>query len=189
MAELKIYYIKLSRLDAPTIRNVDRRPHDIWHIFRGERYQFMVCSSDPDIPNAFPVNDSFIHDNEDDFIEAATNASDLNKWGTYTEYERLVLNKCRESHGEVKREFLESLKRDLIEIKKKINALYYYRETSGLSLGILYLYGDLDGISKRGELKADQNLKILYLLMFYRRAIGAKKGILDDIRQSLLKAK
>lgn len=196
--DFKIYYIKLTKSDVPATRDVDRRLYGtkVLHKYRGEQCWLIVCSSEPDIPNALPVSDSFIHDNKDDFIEAATDASDLNKWGAYTEYERLaarnelkwVLNKCRESHGKVKREFLESLKYDLIEIKEKIDALYCHGETSGLSLGILCLHVDLDGISKRGELKADRNPKILRSLMFHRRAIGAKTGILDDIRQSLLKA-
>ncbi|KAF3484317.1 uncharacterized protein GIQ15_03641 [Arthroderma uncinatum] len=191
----KIYYVQLPKLDVSATLNVDRRLRETtaWHKFRGDSYWLLAYPLEPRVPNALPVNDCFICDNEDDFLDAAADAG-FNECGAYIEYKQLAvqnelygaLEKRRTLHKRVRREFLESMKGDLVQFEKKLDALYQGEEFSTFSLVSLGV--DLDGIVNRGKLKNDRNPKILRTLMFHQHAVTAQKGRLDGIKESHWKA-
>ncbi|EGE00864.1 LOW QUALITY PROTEIN: hypothetical protein TESG_08165 [Trichophyton tonsurans CBS 112818] len=193
--DFKIYILLKS--DTLATQNVDQKLHNtkIWHKFQGERYLFMVCSGILDtIPDLFSVDDLFIRNNKEDFIDAAIDASTSSYiWGVYAEYERLaawnglygVLKEHNQSRNEVRKKFLKLLRGQLVCIQKMVNELYCQEEIKGLIWGLYHLGDEFRDILSSIELQSDQNPKILRSLMFHHTMINSKR---DGINQLLWKA-
>lgn len=96
------------------------------------------------IPDLFSIDNLFIRNNKEDFIDAAIdaaiNASTFDIWGVYAEYERLaarnglygVLKEHNQSRNKIRKNFLKLLNSKLVYIQKMVNELYYHKETKGL---------------------------------------------------------
>lgn len=158
---------------------------------------FMVCSGIPHTsPKVFLVDDLFIRNNKDAFIEAAIDASTCIILGVYGEYKRLVarngLNGVLEKHdhscNKVRKIFPQSLYDEFADIQQKVDELYYHQEPKRMRSGLSSLSDDLCDTLKRSEYQRDQNPKILRSLISHHTIINFLKGMLDGIIQLFQKA-
>ncbi|EZF69638.1 hypothetical protein H105_07934 [Trichophyton soudanense CBS 452.61] len=190
---------KIYVSDALTAQKADRQLHDTetCHQFQGKDYVFMVCSGvTHTMPNAFLVDDSFIRDNKDAFIEAAIDASTCIILGVCGEYKRLaarnglngVLGKYNHLYNEVRKEFLQSLNDKFANIQQKVDELYCCYEPKKMRLGLSSLSNDFENILQSSEYRRDQNPKILRPLISYYATINALKGTSNGIYQLFQKA-
>ncbi|EGE09444.1 hypothetical protein TEQG_08345 [Trichophyton equinum CBS 127.97] len=194
----EIYYIALSESNgSPTIMsNVARTLRHVegCHRFWGDGYCLVASPFKPDIPNTHPLDNTFIRDNKDYFLDAAADAN-IDKPGVYIEYERLaeqngldgaLRDRCA-SCERVRRDFLEMIRNCLVGTKQKLVALC---EVSELALELYTLKDGLHDTMVRAEHLCDKYPGVLRQLVCpYQSAIAAQMGQLDGIIHSLGKAK